>query len=305
MPVYKANAVKPRIVRLQPVISRSPQANPATQATFDGLNLQNIIAERYDNIQKSLAYCTVIKEHVRLADVELKEFDETVPVYLAQYGAYFAVTEIKADSDGGADVTLFRIDTNQDTQPTPVLPYDAEVEYIDTSGGAYIDTGIFQSNTHGFSIDVEYLVEKLYPFFGCMQNLTNGFSITQVNGATNAARLLWGTQPIQVPGTGGVGAHNVFDVNLYNSRKILLNNVFKKDLPETMAWTPTAAIQIGRARETTPDNIRVRAVKITNNDRLLFDAIPVCKNGKGCLYDRISGKVFENAGSGEITYKNL
>lgn len=108
-PAYSAHDVKPRIVRLQALISRSPQTNPITQATFDGLSMAEAIATRYQDVQNALAYCMVIKERIRLSDIELQMFDETIPVYLAQYGAYFAVAEIKADDEGNADVTLFKI----------------------------------------------------------------------------------------------------------------------------------------------------------------------------------------------------
>lgn len=109
-PVYKANDVKPRIVMLAKQIFRRRPTDPYyTIATFDGLSLQQAIATKYQDIQNALSYCVVIKETIRLTDLELQAFDETIPVYLAQYGAYFAVTEIKADDEGNADVTLFKI----------------------------------------------------------------------------------------------------------------------------------------------------------------------------------------------------
>lgn len=109
-PVYKANDVKPRIVMLAKEIFRRRPTDPYyTIATFDGLSLQQAIAKKYQDIQNALSYCVVIKETIRLTDLELQAFDETIPVYLAQYGAYFAVTEIKADDEGNADVTLFKI----------------------------------------------------------------------------------------------------------------------------------------------------------------------------------------------------
>ena len=108
-PVYKANDVKPRIVMLAEQIFTQGGQQPRTIATFDGLGMQTAISTKYQDIQNALSYCVVIKETIRLTDLELQAFDETIPVYLAQYGAYFAVTEIKADDEGNADVTLFKI----------------------------------------------------------------------------------------------------------------------------------------------------------------------------------------------------
>lgn len=95
VPQYATNDVKPRIVRLASAVFYSGNT-PSTIATFDGLNLQDIITTRYADVQNALAYTLVIKEKVRFSDIELKAFDETIPVYLAQYGAYFAATEIRS-----------------------------------------------------------------------------------------------------------------------------------------------------------------------------------------------------------------
>ena len=44
-----------------------------------------------------------------MTDIEVMQFDERKPVYLAQYGAFFAVLEIKQSNDMAADVTMLRI----------------------------------------------------------------------------------------------------------------------------------------------------------------------------------------------------
>jgi hypothetical protein len=44
-----------------------------------------------------------------LSDFELLNFDETIPVYLRQYGAYFAVLEIKSSKAGIAEVQMLKL----------------------------------------------------------------------------------------------------------------------------------------------------------------------------------------------------
>ena len=51
----------------------------------------------------------VIKDDVILSNVEILNFDETIPVYLAQHGGYFAVLDIKAMGDGKAEVTMLKL----------------------------------------------------------------------------------------------------------------------------------------------------------------------------------------------------
>lgn len=73
------------------------------------MDLQKIIDEKYGIITSSLRNPKIIKDAFTLSDIEIMEFDETKPVYLAQYGAYFAVTEIQVNEDGTSDVTMFQL----------------------------------------------------------------------------------------------------------------------------------------------------------------------------------------------------
>ena len=92
---------EPRILRLY-------DNDGKAGAVFD-MDMQNIITEKYADLVRTLQSMKVIKESIRISDIELKEFDETVPVYLAQYGCYFAVIEIKAEDNGLAEVTMLQL----------------------------------------------------------------------------------------------------------------------------------------------------------------------------------------------------
>lgn len=99
-PSYKA--CKDRILRLY------ADDNGKAQAKFD-INMQDILAEKYAELSRTLNGAKIIKERVRISNVELLQFDETLPVYLAQYGSYFAITEIKGGDNGYADVTMIQL----------------------------------------------------------------------------------------------------------------------------------------------------------------------------------------------------
>lgn len=77
-------------------------------AKFD-INMQEILDEKYRNVAESLQKAKIVKEKIRIRDLELIDFDETKPIYLAQYASYFAVTEIKADETGLAEVTMLQL----------------------------------------------------------------------------------------------------------------------------------------------------------------------------------------------------
>ena len=96
---FKYSKCEPRIVRIN---------GQQSQTVFD-MNMQDIIASKYGLIQACLDDAKVIEETIDMSGGEVASFDETIPVWLAQYGAYFAVLEIKAGSDGRATVKMVRI----------------------------------------------------------------------------------------------------------------------------------------------------------------------------------------------------
>lgn len=96
------SACKDKILRL------SQNAAGRALAIFD-IEMQRIIDEKYNNIRETLQNAKIITERIKLRDVELVKFDETKPIYLAQYGSYFAVTEMKSEENGIAEVTLLQL----------------------------------------------------------------------------------------------------------------------------------------------------------------------------------------------------
>lgn len=76
---------------------------------FD-IDIQSIFNTKYNRLTKSLSSAHVIKERFILRDLEILEFDETIPIYLAQYGAYFAVTELKTSNDGYTEATMLQLE---------------------------------------------------------------------------------------------------------------------------------------------------------------------------------------------------
>lgn len=75
---------------------------------FD-IDLQNIFDTKYKQLVASIANAHVITERLNLSDLDILDFDETKPVYLSQYGAYFAVLEIKTTSSGYSEVTMIEL----------------------------------------------------------------------------------------------------------------------------------------------------------------------------------------------------
>jgi hypothetical protein len=96
------SACTDRILRL------GKDSNGKATAYFD-INMQQILNDKYREVINTLQNVKVVTETIRMRDIELLNFDETKPVFLAQYGAYFAVNSIKSDANGLADVELLKL----------------------------------------------------------------------------------------------------------------------------------------------------------------------------------------------------
>lgn len=94
----------------EPRIMNMSSDNEGNAALNFGINLPEIFAKKYANIINSVTNAVVITEYMNLSDLEILAFDESVPVYLSQYGAYFAVLEIKVSSEGYSEVKMIKIE---------------------------------------------------------------------------------------------------------------------------------------------------------------------------------------------------
>jgi hypothetical protein len=97
----ESSACKPRVFM---VYDKSGKAGAKFESGWS-----ERLAETMSPLRASLEKAKVITERIALTDIEVMQFDERKPVYLAQYGAFFAVLEIKQSNDMAADVTMLRI----------------------------------------------------------------------------------------------------------------------------------------------------------------------------------------------------
>lgn len=98
----KYKACKDRIVNL------TKNDDGYAELAFN-IDLQDIFDNKLEKLRKTVANPHHIVERFNLSDLEILNFDETKPVYLAQYGAYFAVLEIKTTSSGYCEVTMIEL----------------------------------------------------------------------------------------------------------------------------------------------------------------------------------------------------
>ena len=192
------------------------------------------------------------------------------------------------------------------------LPYDAEVEYLESTGTQWIDTGL--PIAPNFYLDATFsipstiphvltfmgtttLSQPYYRFWVCSIQTNKTINCGLINNAISTATLT-ADEP-----------HNIY-VKFFDGEQLckldgttIVSATNTSDSSAKAAWLAQGNLFIGRSRLNEQFNFigKVFAVKIYDaNGTLVRDFVPVRKGTVGYLYDRVTRKLFGNAGTGDF-----
>lgn len=180
------------------------------------------------------------------------------------------------------------------------LPYDAEVEYLESAGNCIIITDFIPTGDDiriqtkvlykGYTDDSSYLPW----FYTYVNEQTNTYRIIRANTSTTSILLYNGA----MANGGGVG---------YN---VALNNIYNIDFNRNKYTINTRSGNLSTVKGT--ENSRYLYLfslkfkgaffffRFWKDDVLMLDLIPVRKGNVGYMYDKVSGQLFGNAGTGQF-----
>ena len=181
-----------------------------------------------------------------------------------------------------------------------------ELQYIESTGTQYIDTGIAPTNNTGFIIDLQYTnsepVEEI-----AIGALNPNFLIDRISSLrfSYAYRNGYGVDEVFDVSSETIVSRNTFELNWKNSGVFRYGNIIS-NLNSVVFSNPNPIyIFTGNRDGYTYKNIRGRVfnVKISNNSDMVRNFIPAKRNSDNALgmYDTVSGNFFTNSGSGTFT----
>lgn len=188
-----------------------------------------------------------------------------------------------------------------------VLPYDAEVEYIETDGNAFVNTGLFPDNGTGVKID--FMCNKLNRanhLFGSVDASGYRFEafVRTTNAETKNMSWYWFSSSAQNinDGVAWYGRRATIEMNYMNSRKGLVDSVELVSFEDSSVTLSTPVYLIGydsNGSATVSQDLRLYSAQFTSGTVLVRDFIPVRftnENGvsEGALYDRANPTVGMN-----------
>ena len=197
------------------------------------------------------------------------------------------------------------------------LPYSARIEYLESTGTQYIDTGVIGKSS------VRRLLQTLVPnadtnayigpIFGIRTNLGIFWAMFFSNYSPNTIRFDYGQQTsLNCTSSNSMqGKIVVIDMNNHNKASIYDTNhnlLCTQNLSTTTFTTGENLFLFASldTRQGTPiflgaPSVKIYSAKIYDNDVLVRDFIPVLdKNGTPCMFDKVEKKFYYNQGTGQF-----
>lgn len=182
------------------------------------------------------------------------------------------------------------------------LPYDAEVEYLEGSGTQWIDTGIVPNRDDVVMIVDAQKVQSVNDTicFGMKTYNQNDFAINLYG----SVKLYW-----WYGGRSGNVAINVTERHLYeigNSIRIDSTKIQDVTISNTFVGNSSKLTLFGMGNQSVPTGVnypfygRIFSSIIRYGNDVILDFIPVRIGQLGYMYDKVSGQLFGNAGTGDF-----
>ena len=185
-------------------------------------------------------------------------------------------------------------------------PYDAEIEYLEGTAGTFIDTEIPGQNT--MKIDTVYSVSgwtRYAPIYGNYVNeQTKCIRAILSSSDNNGGYIFVGQQSANGVGAPGLGRKNADNHIIASSTGITINGS-SVNPPSSYNGNEnsTNIVIFANNASLSPSGdigLRMKSFKMINNDIVLRDFIPVRVGNVGYMYDKVSGALFGNGGTGDF-----
>ena len=107
---YGDNDEVGKLGKVEPRILLEMNNNGKSKATFNGLGWSTLLDRNYQSYKKVVRNPVIITERISISDIDLKELDVKVPVYLGQYGRYYALISVKSEDTGVCECKLLQLE---------------------------------------------------------------------------------------------------------------------------------------------------------------------------------------------------
>lgn len=181
-----------------------------------------------------------------------------------------------------------------------------QLDYLQSYGTEYIDTGITFTDTNGYEIVYQEVTEANGGNANvCGSRSTSGDSRC-VLGSNSKFAVYLGWNTLVIPNTTGIkdSEKGTARVNFFNSRRAECRGRVVENLGTLAAQTGTFYLFAGHYTYSGSTDVRgayrIFSFKMTAGDRLILDLVPARRNPDSTLgmLDRLTGRFYEKQGTG-------
>lgn len=178
-----------------------------------------------------------------------------------------------------------------------------EVEYLESTEAQWIDTGIIASLDTKVEIGVSCLFRNTRLLSTRTEDWTNQFEIIPYSNGVGFLFRISGNGKIKQRSYGSTVNWKIYDIVMSLNETTVDGNNATGTYSITDLNNPYPIILFaggGDIYGKTPTQARVYYLRIYNGNDLVLDFVPVRKRRKGYMYDKVSGELFGNAGTGKF-----
>lgn len=183
------------------------------------------------------------------------------------------------------------------------LPYDAEIEYLESSGTQWIDTGVKLTDDMGFKIVFKSkLITTGHPICGVFKN--SGGNLCPRFGASYLFVVYNDSTYINTTFDKASTRDNNTTILVNTAHTIFINNSNRGSFTRNTQVNESNFLLFGANGNSNHSSLMIYEFSLFSSDGVIFDGIPVKKNGIGYMYDKVSGQLFGNSGTGNFILGN-
>ena len=195
------------------------------------------------------------------------------------------------------------------------IPYEADILYLESTGTQWIDTGIYPTINLSFEITLQRTNTPSGDELAFGSRRSGGgakedFSLWTNTASGRGFAVHYAYTPTSTEDSSWVYKNSIVDTFhkvFVTPQTISVDDVVCYTWKNQNRTEFTSLSSLGVFCMKTENTIdprlfigKVSSVKIWNGNTIVFDAIPIRKGTTGYLYDKVSGQLFGNAGTGEF-----
>lgn len=182
------------------------------------------------------------------------------------------------------------------------LPYDAEIEFLESTGAQYFMTGVYGNATIQVDMKAQFLDTSEQVLLGTRNSTRNSSRIYYMSSGKLSSSI-GDINNISSSDASSTELHTIKVVAGNNQQRLYVDEVAgtsSSSNASRVSTTQLAMFALNYGGISLYAKARVYYCSITVSGTLVRDFIPVRVGAVGYMYDRVSGQLFGNAGTGDF-----